>query len=122
MNRRTLFGLVVVVLAGCLVAGVAAQTDTKEGHGQHGAHYAACAKACNECQRECDSCALHCAKMLREGKKDHMRTLGTCMDCAEFCSAAARITSRHGPLSVTMCEGCAKACDTCGAACEKFSE
>ena len=39
---------------------------------------------------------------------------------AEFCAAAAKIVSRQGPMASTICESCAKACDICGAACEKF--
>jgi hypothetical protein len=72
--------------------------------------------------RECESCAHHCANQVAEGKKDHLKTLGTCTDCAEFCASAAKIVARHGPFAVTICESCEKACDQCGAACEKFSE
>jgi hypothetical protein len=71
--------------------------------------------------RECEMCARHCADLVAAGRKEHLKTLGTCADCAEFCAAAARIVSRNGPMSVTICEACAKACDTCGAACEKFA-
>jgi len=88
----------------------------------HGGAFMTCAKACNDCQRECDSCARHCAGKVADGKKEHMKTLGTCADCAEICSAAARITAHRGPMSVTICEACAKACDTCGDACGEFKD
>ena len=65
-------------------------------------------------------CAKHCADLIAAGKKEHVMTQGTCSDCAEFCTAAARIVAHQGPMSNLICEGCAKACDTCGAACEKF--
>jgi hypothetical protein len=48
--------------------------------------------------------------------------VGTCSDCAEFCAAAAKITSHQGPMAVLICEACAKACDRCGKECEKFPE
>jgi hypothetical protein len=98
------------------------QTKEKNGHDQHAAHFEACARACTTCLRACESCALHCAKLVNQGKKDHLRTLGTCLDCAEFCASAARIVSRHGPLSNTICEACAKACENCGGQCKKFSD
>ena len=51
----------------------------------------ACAKACSDCQRACDSCSTHCASMLKQGQKEHAVTLGTCLDCADFCAAASQI-------------------------------
>jgi hypothetical protein len=93
-----------------------------EPHEVHGGPYEKCSRACTHCLRECESCVLHCAKLLAEGKRDHQRTLGTCLDCSEFCAAAARVTAHHGPMSTLVCEACAKACDICGKACEKFKE
>ena len=34
-----------------------------------------------------------------DGQKEHHQTLRLCQDCAEICSATARVTSRDGPLS-----------------------
>jgi hypothetical protein len=82
----------------------------------------ACAKACSDCQRACDSCSTHCADMLKTGQKDHAVTLGTCLDCADFCAAASQIVSRKGPFSALICESCATACDHCAQACEKFPQ
>lgn len=99
------------------------KNDREREHDEHAAHNAIfrkCADACNDCQRECDSCSLHCAHMLIDGKKQHMTTLQTCQDCADACAAAARIVSRHGPFSHIVCEACAQACDKCAAECEKF--
>jgi hypothetical protein len=89
---------------------------------KHGAHFQHCAKACADCMRECDSCARHCGMLAAEGKKAHLHSAAICLDCAEICAAAARSTSRHGPLSDTICEGCAKACDRCAANCDKFPD
>jgi uncharacterized protein Yka (UPF0111/DUF47 family) len=86
--------------------------------GHHAAHFDKCAKACTTCMRECESCAHHCAHLIAQGQKEHLKTLGTCADCADFCTAAARIVSRGGSMAGTICESCAKACDICGKACE----
>jgi hypothetical protein len=121
MSRARLAGVVGVIVAGCLVLRAAAQ-EGEHGHDDHAAHFAKCAKACTTCMRECESCLLHCAHMLAQGKKEHQRTLGTCLDCSEVCGAAAKIVGHHGPLSNVICEACAKACDVCGAACAKFTD
>jgi hypothetical protein len=63
--------------------------DKGKGGDAHAAAYEECAKACNDCQRACDMCAAHCAKLISEGKKEHLTTLQTCQDCATHCSAAA---------------------------------
>ncbi len=126
MSYVHLFGIAGFVTAAALVIGTAAPpADEKKPADDKHAHAAAfleCAKACNDCQRECDSCAHHCAGLVAEGKKDHLRTLGTCADCANFCSTAAQIVARQGPMSATICEACAKACDLCATACEKFPD
>jgi hypothetical protein len=119
--------------AGCLLFAGRAATQDKEttekktelgkgGHGGHGGHFRECAKACSACLQECESCALHCSKLVADGKKNHRYTLGACLDCGQICAAAAAVVSRHGPLSEVICDGCAKACDKCGAACEKFRD
>src|SRR5689334_13178467 len=80
---------------------------TAEDKSPHATHATSeCAQACNACQRECDSCAHHCAHMLASGHKEHLKTLQTCQDCADFCAAAARIVSRAGPFMDTICKGC----------------
>ncbi len=122
MRRPTyLTGLAAALLL-ALGAGADDKPAEKPAHDHHAGAFADCAKACNDCQRECDSCARHCALLVADGKKDHMTTLGTCTDCADICSTAARITSRQGPFSAGICEGCAKACDACGEACGKFAD
>ena len=110
-------------LAAILLFAVGTTADDKPApDDHHGGMFITCAKACNDCQRECDSCAGHCAGLVAEGKKDHMKTLGTCTDCAEICSAAARVTAHQGPMSAIICDACAKACDTCGDACAEFKD
>lgn len=79
-----------------------------------------CAKVCGECALACDNCAAHCAKLLSDGKKEHLRTLQTCQDCAAFCGTAACITAKAGPFSDLICSSCAEACKRCGDDCDKF--
>ena len=86
--------------------------------GDHG--FMACAQACSDCQRQCDSCATHCAHMLADGKKDHVSTLMTCRDCAAMCAAASQIVAGNGPFSKMICQSCAEACAACAKECEKF--
>jgi len=59
--------------------------------------------------------------MLAEGKKEHRTSLESCLDCAAFCSVAASIVSRRGPMSDTICKSCAEACDRCAKECEKHA-
>lgn len=85
-------------------------------------HFAKCAKACSKCMLECESCARHCVGMVAEGKKDHLKTVGTCSDCAEFCAVSAKIVARRGPMAAMSCASCAKACDVCADACDRCCE
>jgi hypothetical protein len=122
MKRHKYLALLGLAAALLLVLGAGAADDKAQPAGHHDAAFEACAKACNDCQRECDSCAHHCSLRVADGKKEHLKTLGTCTDCAEICSAAARITAHMGPMSATICDACAKACDSCGEACGTFKE
>jgi len=119
MTRRTL--LTGLISVGFLVLGGNFLTaDDKKVDDKHAAHFEQCAKACTDCLRECESCAHHCAHLVAAGKKDHLRTLGTCADCADVCTAAAKVVARHGPLTSTICESCAKACAACAVECESL--
>ena len=87
-----------VALVVCLgAAGLSAQKEPPPKPGGGPAHHEMfdrCAKACNDCQRICDACSQHCGHLVAAGKKEHMKTLRTCQDCADACAAAARIVSR----------------------------
>ncbi|WP_439631013.1 four-helix bundle copper-binding protein [Gemmata sp.] len=80
-----------------------------------------CAKACDDCARICDTCSAHCAKLVADGKKEHLATLRTCQDCADACSATARVAARDGPMTDLMAAACADVCKRCGDACEKHA-
>jgi hypothetical protein len=112
--RRISFGL---ALFGLFAIPLAGNSADKSGHHES---MQACAKACSDCQRECDMCTMHCSTLLAEGQKDHVTSMRSCQDCATICAAAAQIVARGGPHSGLICESCAKACDHCGKICEKF--
>src|SRR5260221_4260170 len=59
----------------------------------------ACAKACSDCQRDCDASATHCAELLAKGEHHHLPALMSCRDCADACSAASQIVARQGPFA-----------------------
>lgn len=113
---KKLFRPGVALIVCLLVAGPGRVADDKAGGYDH------CAKACHECARTCDCCAAHCAHLLTDGKKEHLRTLRSCQDCATFCSAAACITARKGPYSEQICKGCAEVCKCCAEECEKIPQ
>jgi hypothetical protein len=111
----------VSAILGVLAFAQVGKTQVKANHQEHSVAMQACAKACSDCQRQCDTCATHCAHQLSEGKKEHLTTLMTCQDCADFCAAASQIVSRGGPFAGLICGSCADACARCGKECEKFS-
>ncbi len=124
MYRRIapgVMGAAVLALAG--LGGTPTRGEDKEPAPPH-AHgeFDKCAKACADCMLQCESCLHHCVRLVVEGKKDHAATARTCNDCGDFCALAAKVVGRHGPTAVTTCEGCARVCDTCAAACEKFPD
>jgi hypothetical protein len=79
------------------------------------------AKAADDCARLCDLCAAHCAKLVADGRKEHLDTLKTCLDCATLCRAASAITAKDGPMTDLVSQACADACKRCGDACEKHA-
>jgi hypothetical protein len=109
-----------LVLGAALAALALAVSSGRAGH--HDEAFQQCARACGECARICEACADHCARLVAEGKKDHLKTLRTCQDCATHCAAAARIMARQGPFSDLICTACAEACARCGKACEGFPD
>ena len=125
MIGRREFGMAGVsagALAALAGAVKAQQAGGSVAHTEHDEMFAACAKACSDCQRACDMCTTHCAHQVHAGKKEHMTTLATCQDCADFCVAASQIVARGGPFAATICASCAEACAMCGEACEKFPD
>ena len=112
------FAVVLLVLLSSGDKGTPAADDPHE----HGKAFDTCAKACADCMNSCASCYHHCANLVNEGNKDHQKTMFLCNDCAEVCSTAAKLTSRHSPVAAVICDACAKTCDECGAACANFPQ
>jgi hypothetical protein len=102
-----------------ILRGIEARADDLDAHHEH---LNKCAKVCAECQVSCDSCFHHCASLVEKGNKEHVITMHTCVDCAEFCALAAKLSARQSPFTSIACDGCAKACDECAKECEKFKE
>jgi len=117
-------GFILASSLGLLLFGAVNQQGAGQGQPaeKHAAHFLKCAEECNKCQQACDSCATHCAKLLAQGKKHHLVTLQTCLDCSVHCSAAATIVARQGPFSDTICKACAEACARCAKECEKHDD
>jgi hypothetical protein len=120
MKSLSLLGLLVlgVAVSAMLLTGSEARADEHPHHGP----MVKCARACLDCQLECDTCYLHCRTLLEAGKKEHARTVDTCLGCSECCSLAAKLAARSSPFAGTACECCAKCCDECAEACGKFPD
>ncbi len=88
----------------------------------HREHFVKCARACAECQVECDACFHHCAALIASGKTGHAKTMHACVDCAESCALASKLAARQSHFSSLACEGCAKTCEECAKECEKFKD
>jgi hypothetical protein len=105
-----------------VVTGVVVMMLAMQVQAGHDEHFMECAKACDDCGRICDACGAHCAKLITEGKKEHLKTLKTCQDCASVCSAASCVVARTGPFSDLICTACADSCKRCGDECAKSGE
>lgn len=118
-------GLSAVLVAATRTSASAQERSKKVTLDPHAAHepmYAKCAKACADCQLECDACGAHCAMLVASGEEKHLLTMKTCADCATMCTAAARIVASAGPFSGIACRSCAEACAACASACEQFPD
>ena len=105
----------IALLAGAAMSARAADSP-------HHDMFAKCAKACADCQLQCDMCFHHCADLVAQGKIDHVATLHTCVDCAECCKLCATLCARQSSFCPAACECCAKCCDECATTCEKFPD
>jgi hypothetical protein len=117
--RRILLGVTAVLVAGLIGL---PRLEVQAADDPHHEHYLKCAKACGDCMAACDSCARHCAGLVADGKKEHVPTMQSCLDCADVCAMAGKISAREGPMAVGACKGCAEACESCATACEKFPQ
>ncbi|HEX4412655.1 MAG TPA: hypothetical protein VH107_03435 [Lacipirellulaceae bacterium] len=109
----------IVALAASLFAFT---NNTRAADVGHDNSFMDCAKACDDCARSCTACASHCAHLIADGKREHLKTLGTCADCSTVCRAASAVVAHHGQFSDIICTACAEACKRCGAACDEFKD
>ena len=120
MKHLGLIAVAIGAIAGfTALDGIHAKAQQPDGHHEH---FAKCAKACADCQVSCDSCFHHCAALVASGKKEHVKTMHACVDCADYCALAAKLSARQSSFSASACDGCAKACDDCAKECEKFKD
>ena len=76
------------------------------------------------CSEACTACADAC---LSEGSVAELtKCIRTNLDCADVCSATARVLSRHtgydANISRALLEACATACDSCADECERHAQ
>jgi hypothetical protein len=134
MNRRELLGVLGATAAGLAAitgGGARAQETQAQGHERHAFHperghhtemQQECAVACGRCVHECEDGFHHCLHQVRSGKAEYARAAQRCIDCAEVCSAAAKLVARGSPLMVHLCTACAAVCDDCLAVCEPLND
>jgi hypothetical protein len=113
----------VSLMAAALAVAVVAPLGTSaRAQHEHNEHFLKCARACADCQLQCDSCFTHCLTLLADGQKDHAKAAQLCADCPECCKACSTLCARQSPLARHMLECCATCCDECAAACGKFPD
>jgi hypothetical protein len=134
MNRRELLrvlGATAVGLAAITGGRARAQETQAQGHERHAFHperghhtemQQECAVACGRCVHECEDGFHHCLRQVRSGKAEYAQAAQRCIDCAEVCSAAAKLVARGSPLMVHICTACAEVCDDCLAVCEPLND
>jgi hypothetical protein len=104
------------------LAVIAALGPSARAQHEHAEHFLKCAKACNDCQLQCDSCFKHCLTLLADGKKEHAKTVQLCADCGECCTTCSTLCARQSPLARPMLECCVTCCDECAVACAKVTD
>ncbi|MGK5518750.1 four-helix bundle copper-binding protein [Micromonospora sp. URMC 107] len=84
-----------------------------------GAKLAAVIDALNTCAQACTACADAC--LSEDMVAELTKCVRTNLDCADICTATARVLSRHtgydANISRSMLEACATACKSCGDEC-----
>lgn len=81
-----------------------------------------CIQALLECSAACTVCADAC--LAEDDVTSQLHCIRTDLDCADICSATARVLSRAAPSGDMwrhLLEACAKACAECAAECERHT-
>lgn len=121
--RISSLAIAAILIAAVGIVAAFAQNPAKEGK-EHAAMKmdgsSALAKIADECALACDGCASHCMEMLAQGRKEHLESVKTCLDCATICGAMARVAGRSGPFTSILATACAEVCRLCAEQCEKM--
>ena len=120
MYQRVVVGALLAASLG--MAGLTAPAVRADDKDQAHEQMLKCAKACLDCQKECECGFYHCGRLVAEGKKEHAKMMMLCADCAELCSTAGKLAARSSPFAPLACEACAKSCEACAECCEKFTD
>ena len=118
MKRRDWFKAATATVIGAWALLV---ENTRSDAAPNAAHYARCAKACQDCMKACQICSKHCASMVKSGMKAHEKSLHLSEDCMDVCTLCAKLCERQGPMAVALAEACLKACNACGSECGKYA-
>ena len=76
---------------------------------------------CGACRQTCLECAERYADLAETPDPANQALKRTCLDCAQLCEAALRISERQGPLADVSWSACAVACDRCATDCKRRS-
>ncbi len=124
MNRRKMIGTMGLGAAALAATGtVRAQQREEhehehgEGHEDHLAVIANCAKVCNETAHHCLEQTVHSENASeREG---HAHVHEATMDCQAFCVMTAALMARHSPMALHAHAACAEAVPECAKTCQE---
>ena len=90
----------------------------------HDAELAAAIDACAETATVCTQCAD--ADLAEPEVEDLRRCIGLDLDCADICSATARVLARNAHYDVftvqRLLEACVRACAECARECERHAD
>ncbi|HSK22606.1 MAG TPA: four-helix bundle copper-binding protein [Egicoccus sp.] len=79
-------------------------------------------EAAADCAAHCDACADAC---LEEGNPDLVRCIRSDLDCADICTATAKVVARAGASGqpwLELVKVCMQACASCAEECEQHAD
>jgi hypothetical protein len=79
-----------------------------------------CIANCSDCHDACTATLVH--GLAQGGELAAAELIRTLLDCAQACDTSRDMMLRGSPLHVIYCRGCAHACGSCAAACERFPD
>lgn len=116
MDRRSMLGVMGAGAAGLVAFGGPARAQQHE-HREH-------SEILDDCRKLCGQAAHHCLEELRKGveqREEYARAHELTVDCQQFCSLSADLTSRGSPVAYHAHSACAEVCRACTEACKKVA-